>query len=153
MNHSKYPTKGYAPHFVYYYDEVRAAAPSAPAVVTSFLIYLYGDSTILAVCIFSQSATGEVFPVHIFASWPYLGVGCANFRKRAQRAVARLPIYVLVVCMRYAEHAKTVQTCGPRPASYRRATRKRRRNRKRRRERRRNPNLIAAATILDIPYM
>ena len=38
--------------------------------------------------------------MHIFASWPYLGVGSANFRKRAQRA----PI---------CRNTLTVQTCGP----------------------------------------
>ena len=30
----------------------------------------YGDSMILAKCVFSQSATGEVSRAHIFASWP-----------------------------------------------------------------------------------
>ena len=40
---------------------------------------VYGDSMILAVCIFSQSATGEVSCAYFRR---YLGVGSANFRKQ-----------------------------------------------------------------------
>ena len=45
---------------------------------------VYGDSMILAECIFSQSATGEVSSAYFRKlAIPYLGVGSANFRKRA----------------------------------------------------------------------
>ena len=60
---------------------VRSAAARAAGCARAFFnIKEYGDSMILAVCIFSQSATGEVSCAYFRR---YLGVGSANFRKRA----------------------------------------------------------------------
>ena len=51
-------------------------------------LLLYGDSMILAECIFSQFATAVRFPVHVFASWPSRGGECKFSQTGRTRAYA-----------------------------------------------------------------
>ena len=63
-----------------------------------------GYSMILAECIFSQSATGEVSSAYFRKLAISPGGESANFRKRAENA-------------RLCRNTLTVQTCGPHPST------------------------------------
>ena len=85
---------------------VRPVHPSTPSALRDRVPQIYGDSMILAECIFSQSATGEVSSAYFRKFAISGGVASQIFRKRAQpqRAVAR-------------PYAVTHLTVQPRPAS------------------------------------
>ena len=55
----------------------------------------YGDSMIIGGAHVFAIRYRRGFQLHIFASWPYLGVWSANFRKRAKNGNARLGFYAV----------------------------------------------------------